>query len=63
MTRDRTADPVSGDHILRRERGQGNTNFPCSADNKWDWPPCSNYSYDNINSINALATSNNLLNV
>ena len=32
LTRDGTAEPVSRDQILRRERGQGNINFPCSAD-------------------------------
>ena len=25
--------------ILRRERGQRNINFPCSADNELDWQP------------------------
>ena len=30
LTLDGTAEPVSRDHILRRERGQGNINFPCS---------------------------------
>ena len=29
---DGTAELVSRDHILRRERGQGNINFPCSSD-------------------------------
>ena len=29
LTRDRTAEPVSRDQILRRERGLGNTNFLC----------------------------------
>ena len=24
---------------LRRERGQGNINFPCSADHEQDWQP------------------------
>ena len=32
LTRDGTAEPVSRDQILRRERGQGNFNFPSSAD-------------------------------
>ena len=31
-TRDGTAEPVSRDQILRREGGQGNIHFPCSAD-------------------------------
>ena len=32
LTRDGTAEPVSRDQILRRERGQGNIHFPCSAE-------------------------------
>ena len=32
LTRDGTAEPVSRDQILRRERGQGNIHFPCLAD-------------------------------
>ena len=28
---------VSRDQILRRERGQGNFNFTCSADHEQDW--------------------------
>ena len=32
-----TAEPVSRDQILTRERGQGNTQFPCSADHEQDW--------------------------
>ena len=27
------------DQILRRERGQGNIDFPCSADHEQDWQP------------------------
>ena len=38
MTRDGTAKAVSRDH-LRRERGQGNMHFPCSADHVQDWQP------------------------
>ena len=37
LTRDGTAEPVSQDQILRRERGEGNINFPCSADREQDW--------------------------
>ena len=37
LTRDGTAEPVSRDQILRRERGQGNIQFPCSADHEQDW--------------------------
>ena len=39
LTRDGTAEPVSRDQILRRERGQGNIHFPCSADQEQDWQP------------------------
>ena len=35
----RTAKPVSRDQILRRERGQGNTDFPCSDDHEQNWQP------------------------
>ena len=27
------------DQILRRERGQGSVDFPCSADHMQDWQP------------------------
>ena len=37
LTLDGTAEPVSRDQILRHERGQGNINFPCSADHEQDW--------------------------
>ena len=36
---DGTAKPVSRDQILRRERGQGNIHFSCSADDEKDWQP------------------------
>ena len=37
LTRDGTAEPVSRDQILRRERGQQEKiHFPCSADHKQD---------------------------
>ena len=39
LTRDGTAEPVSRDQVLRRERGQGNIHFPRSADDKQDWQP------------------------
>ena len=39
LTRDGTAEPVSRDKILGRERGQGNIIFPCSADHEQDWQP------------------------
>ena len=39
LTRDETAEPVSRDQILRREREQGNIIFSCSADHEQDWQP------------------------
>ena len=39
LTRDGTAEPNSRDQTLRRERGQGKSNFPCSADHEQDWQP------------------------
>ena len=39
LTWDGTAETVSRDQILRHERGQGNNNFPCSADHVQDWQP------------------------
>ena len=39
LTRDGTAEPVSRDQILRRERGQVNIHFSCSADHEQDWQP------------------------
>ena len=42
LTWDGTTKPVSQDQILRRERGQGNIYFPCSAghlDQDWQFCP------------------------
>ena len=39
LTRDGTAETVSRDQFLRREREQGNIIFPCSADHEQDWQP------------------------
>ena len=39
LTRDGTAEPVSRYQTLRHERGQGNNNFPCSADHEQGWQP------------------------
>ena len=33
------AEPVSRDQSLRRERGQGNIHFSCSANHEQDWQP------------------------
>ena len=57
LTWDGTAETVSRDQILRRERGQGNTHFPCSADHEQDWQPypvdpysaiCGTIHYENL---------------
>ena len=39
LTQDGTGEPVSRDQILRRERGQGNIHFSCSADHMQDCKP------------------------
>ena len=39
VTRDGTAKSVSRDQIFRRDRGQGNIHFPCSAEHEQDWQP------------------------
>ena len=39
LTRNGTAEFVSRDQVLRRESGQGNIHFPCSADHEQDWQP------------------------
>ena len=39
LTRDETAEPVSGNQIFRRGRGQGNIHSPCSDDHEQDWQP------------------------
>ena len=38
-SRERTAEPVSRDQILRCEREQGKKHIPYSADHKQDWQP------------------------
>ena len=48
LTRDGTAEPVSRDQILRHARGQGDVNFPCSADHEQDWQT---YSVDPYSAI------------
>ena len=42
LTRDGTAEPVTRDQILRRERGQRLIHFPCSAADheQQDWQAC-----------------------
>ena len=53
VTPDGTAEPVSRDSNLRRERGQGKNHFPCLADHERGWQPypvdpSSYYMFDNI---------------
>ena len=39
-TRDGTTEPISRDHIIRREQGQGNIHFLCSAEHdEQEWQP------------------------
>ena len=45
LTQDGTAELVSRNQILRRERGQGDIHFPCSADHEQDWQPYPVYPY------------------
>ena len=47
LTRGGTAERVLRDQILRRERGQGNLDFPCSAGHVQDWQP---YPVDSLSS-------------
>ena len=46
LTRDRAADSVSRDLILRRKRGQGHSNFPYSIDLEQDCRPYRVDSFD-----------------
>ena len=39
LTRNETAESVSRDQILRRERDRETFIFPCSADHEQDWQP------------------------
>ena len=39
LARDGIVEPISQDQLLRRERGQGNIHFPCSAGHEQDWQP------------------------
>ena len=39
LTRDRTAEPVPRDQIIRHVRGQRNIHLPCLADHEQDLQP------------------------
>ena len=62
LTRDGTTEPASRDQILkrergqrenhRRERGQGNIHFPCSADHEQDCQPFTVDPYSAISDDN-----------
>ena len=56
LTRGGKAEHVSRDQILRHERRQGNTIFPCSDDHKQDWQP--NYPVDPYSAISEDHQSN-----
>ena len=45
---DGTAEPVSRDQLLRREQGQGNIHFHCSADHEQDLQPYTVHPYSAI---------------
>ena len=48
LTRDRTAEPIPRDQIIRRELRQRKVYIPCSADHEQDWQPYpvgTNYVY------------------
>ena len=52
LTRDgTTAESVSRDQILRREREQGNIHFPCTADHVQDWQSYSVDPYSSCYSV------------
>ena len=48
ITWDGTAEPISRYQVIRREQGQGNTNFPYSSDHEKDWQP---YSVDPYSAV------------
>ena len=54
LTRDRAAEPVLRDLILRRVQGQGNIHFPCSADYEQGWQPYPVDPYSTICDDNTL---------
>ena len=65
LTRDGTAEPVSRDQILRHARGQGDINFPCSADHEQDWQPypvdpysaiCDDHTYIHSSTLPSIAS-------
>ena len=39
LAREGTAEPISGDQILRHAWGQWDIDFPCLADHEQDWQP------------------------
>ena len=70
LTRDGTAEPVSRDQILGHARGQGNINFPCSADHEQDWQPypvdlysaiCDDHTY--INTIRPIFSEGRVMRI
>ena len=70
LSRDGTAEPVSRDQILRHARGQGNINFPCSADHEQDWQPypvdpysavCDDHTYQYMDTLAICVTIHRVL--
>ena len=51
LTRVGTAELVSRDQILRRERRQGKNHFPGSADHEQDWQPCRVDPYGSVRNL------------
>ena len=54
LTRDGTAEPVSRDQNIRRNRGQGSIHFSYSADHEQDWQPCPVDPYSAIRDVHIL---------
>ena len=54
LARDGTAEPVSRDQILRRQRGKGNIHFTCPADHEHDWQPYPVHPYSSSLKVMAI---------
>ena len=51
LTQDGPVEPVSRGQFLRRERGQGNIHFPCSADHEQDYSSSNHTRLLNVQSV------------
>ena len=56
LAQDGTAEPVSLDQILRREREKGKNIFPCSAVVEQDFSPVDSYSAERVLTIHTRTT-------